>query len=269
MNPFSLPFMQYALAASLMAGTALALVGVFILANRVSFSGLAVSQLAALGTVVGGLLGFHYGEYAFALASVGAGLVILSKISKTQKVPQDAWVACLYILSASAAVLLLSKSPQGEAHTLDVFFGNVLSLGINEVWESLAILLLTGFILAVWFHRWVWISFDPMAVQVAEISVDRWNLLFYVLFALTMTVSIHIFGVLLAFTFLLLPGVIALMVVSRLRNIFIFIPILMALVTLSGFYFSFRLDYPTGPFIACTLAVMALACGAWRKWVRP
>jgi ABC-type Mn2+/Zn2+ transport system permease subunit len=269
MNPFSLPFMQIALAASLMAGTALALIGVFILANRVSFSGLAVSQLAALGTVIGACFNFHFGNYGFAIACVGIGMILLSQISKTQRVPKEAWVASLYILGSALAVLILSKAPRGEADTLSVFFGNVLSLGMSEIWESLFILLLSCLILAVWFHRWIWISFDPLSVEVSKIKVGRWNFLFYSLFTLAMTVSIHIFGVLLAFTYLLLPAAIGMMLTKRLHQLFIFIPIFTGIVTFLGFYFSFRLDFPTGPFIASVLAGIVLACGIYRKWIRP
>ncbi len=261
--------MQYALASSLLAGTALSLIGIFILSTRVSFLGLAASQLAALGAVIGALLGFHYGEHGFALASVGAGLILLHQISKSPRVPQEIWIASLYIFGAAAAVLLLAKAPQGEAHTMDVFFGNVLSLGITEVWEGLSILLLTVLLLSGWFHRWIWIAFDPMAVNVAKINVDLWSLLFYTLFALSMTVAIHIFGVLLAFTYLLLPGAIALLLFRRIASIFIFIPAFVAGLTVSGFYGSFRLDYPTGPFIAFLLAAAALLCGIYRRWARP
>ena len=71
MNPFALPFMQTALAASLLCGTALALLGVFILVRRVAFSGLAVSQLAALGTVAGvSVLALHGGAAGLALLNL-------------------------------------------------------------------------------------------------------------------------------------------------------------------------------------------------------
>ena len=40
------------------------------------------------------------------------------------------------------------------------------------------------------------------------------------------------------------------------------IPILTALVTVLGFYYSFRLDFPTGPFISAVFAVMVLSSAA-------
>ena len=261
--------MQIALAASLMAGLAMSWIGVFILVKRISFSGLSVSQLAALGTVIGVSLGLHYVNFGLALACVGVGMFLASQMAKTGRTPEEAGVACLYILGAGLSILILSKAPRGESDTLNIFFGNVLSLQIGEVLESLAILVLTTLILGIWFYRWVWIAFDPLGAEVAKIKVRNWNFVFFSLFALTMTVCIHIFGVLLAFSYLLLPAAVALLIGNRLKSQFIVITLLTVLATVLGFYFSFRLDFPTGPFIASSLAAAVIAAGIYRRWVAP
>jgi ABC-type Mn2+/Zn2+ transport system permease subunit len=259
MNPFALPFMRTAVAASILTGTALSLLGVFMTARRVAFSGLAVSQLAALGTVVGvSLLEFHLGGGALALAFVGLGMFLLSRLSRTRTVPSEAWVACLYVLGAGAAVLILSKAPRGESDTLGVFFGNVLSLTTTEVWESLAIALTVVGVLGVWLRRWVWIFVDSVSAEVSGIAAERWNFLFYALFAVAMTMAIHIVGVLLAFAYLILPAAAGFTAVRRMRDLFLVVPLTAAAVTVAGFYISFRLDFPTGPFVAVLLAATAL-----------
>jgi ABC-type Mn2+/Zn2+ transport system permease subunit len=209
----------------------------------------------------------HYSEVVLALIFVGAGIFLASQITAAGKIPQEAGLACLYILGAGLSVLLLSKIPRGESNTLSVFFGNVLSLGISEVWESLAILLITIFVLRIWFHRWIWIAFDPVSAEVSKIKIKQWNFLFFSLFALAMTICIHIFGVLLAFSYLLMPAAAALLLVRNLRTLFILIPIFTTVVTIAGFYFSFQLDFPTGPFIASLLAGLVLAAGIYRRWL--
>lgn len=259
MNPFSLPFMQTALAASLLSGTALALLGVFITARRVAFSGLAVSQLAALGTVVGvSVLSLHAGAEALALTFVGIGMWLLSRFSRTKTVPQESWVACLYVLGAGLSVMILSKAPRGESETLGIFFGNVLSLSRMEVWESLAMLLAVGLVLWLWFHRWIWISFDPVSAEVSGIRIDRWNFLFYALFAVGMTLAIHIFGVLLAFAYLLLPATAGLLMARRMKTLFLIVLLMTWVSTVVGFYASFKWDFPTGPFVAVLMTAIVL-----------
>ena len=258
MNPFALPFMRTALAASVFTGTSLSLLGAFMTSRRVAFSGLAVSQLAALGTVVGvSLLPFHAGGGALALAFVGLGMFLLSRLSRTRTAPSEAWVACLYVLGAGAAVLILSKAPRGESDTLGVFFGNVLSLTTTEVGESLAMAAGVVLVLGVWLRRWVWIFVDSVSAE-SGIAVERWNFLFYALFAVAMTMAIHIVGVLLAFAYLILPAAAGFAAMRRMRDLFLFIPLLAAGITVAGFYASFRMDFPTGPFVAVLLASAAL-----------
>jgi ABC-type Mn2+/Zn2+ transport system permease subunit len=269
MNPFSLPFMRTALAASVFTGTALSLLGVFMTSRRVAFSGLAVSQLAALGTVVGvSLFSFHGGGEALALAFVGSGMFLLSRLSRRKTAPSEAWVACLYVLGAGAAVLILSKAPRGESDTLGVFFGNVLSLKTTEVWESLAMAAGVVVVLGVWLRRWVWVFADSVSAEVSGIAVERWNFLFYALFAVAMTLAIHIVGVLLAFAYLILPAAAGFTAARRMKSLFLVVPLLSAGVTVAGFYASFRLDFPTGPFVAVLLAAVALGAGGFRRMGR-
>jgi zinc/manganese transport system permease protein len=259
-NPFALPFMRIALAAGLCSGTALALLGVFLTTRRVAFSGLAVSQLAALGTVAGVALlsQTHWAAEGLALAAVGLGMLLLSRLSKSQRAPAESWVACLYVLGAGAAVLILSKAPRGESETLGLFFGNILALGPAEAWESLALLAVTVLVLGVWRHRWLWISFDPVSAEVSGVRVERWNFLFYGLFALAMTLSIHVVGVLLAFAYLVLPATAGLLLTRRMKALFPAVVLLTAGVTAAGFALSYAMDFPTGPFVACLLAAAAL-----------
>lgn len=255
--------MKNALLACLFGGLGLALLGVFVLARKEAFSGLAVSQLAALGSVAGILMG-HTGAFGAALLLVVIGLLALNQLTKRNLLPSDAWIVCLYILGAAASVLILEKIPLGEGHTLNIFFGNILSLNAVEIGE--AILISVGIIGVgiFWFHRWVWISSDPLVAQVSGIRVSVWNALFYVLLALVMTTAIHLFGVLLAFSYLLLPGSMALLFSKRLNSLFFLIPVITSVATVAGLGLSFVWDLPSGPFIAALLAAGLLFSGAFR-----
>jgi ABC-type Mn2+/Zn2+ transport system permease subunit len=77
--------------------------------------------------------------------------------------------------------------------------------------------------------------------------------------AAALTLSIHIFGVLLTFSYLILPATAGLLVAKRVRGLLIFCIVSSALVTTIGFELSFRWDFPTGPFISALLALLALA----------
>lgn len=258
MSFLELPFMRTAFAAGLFAGTALSVIGIFSATRSVAFSGLAASQLAALGGVVGVVLGLHVGASVFSWSFVVAGLIALAFLSRSRKTSADSWVATLYVLGAALAVLVLSKSPRGESEALGVFFGNILSVGNLEVWEAGVLFVLTLAGLALWFRRWVWLAFDPVGAEVAGLRAGLWNGIFQFFFAAALTLSIHIFGVLLSFAYLILPATTGLLVVRRISRLVIFCAVSAALVTAIGFELSFRWDFPTGPFVAALLALLAI-----------
>ena len=263
MSPFELPFMKTALAAGLLGGNALAALGAFVLLRGVSFSGLAVSQLAALGTVVGALLGLHFGGWAAALACVAAGGLLHAILARARG-PEDAWVAVLYVAAAAGSILVLAKSPHGESHTMSVFFGNLLSLGDTEVLEAAGMAAVSAAVLVPWLHRWVWMSFDPLAAAVAGFGSRLWGAVFLALFAAAMTVGIHLFGVLLSFSLLLLPAATALQWSGRLRHLAILTPAVASAGVLGGLWMSFYWDFPAGPFISALLAAALVASGLAR-----
>lgn len=264
MDILSLPFMRTALLASLLAGNAIAVLGTFVLMRRIAFSGLAVSQLAALGGVIGILMHFH-NSFVFALALVLAGLGLLPWLGRNRRVPPEAWVGTLYVLGSAMAVLLLARDPHGESHTLNVFFGNVLTLAGIEVVEAALLLAFVAPLLYAYFNRWVWVSFDVQSAEVAGIRVGRWGALFYAALALSMTFAIHLFGVLLAFSYLILPATAGLLFATRIRSLFIVVPLIATGATLAGFVLSFRMDLPTGPFVAAVLALIAVTGGLFSR----
>ncbi|MBK8574280.1 MAG: metal ABC transporter permease [Elusimicrobia bacterium] len=142
-----------------------------------------------------------------------------------------------------------------------------MSLGTLEVWEAGALFVLTLAGLALWFRRWVWLAFDPVGAEVAGLRAGLWNGIFQFFFAAALTLSIHIFGVLLSFAYLILPATAGLLVVRRLRSLVIFCVVSSAVVTAVGFELSFRWDFPTGPFVSALLALLAIGARlySWRR----
>lgn len=264
-NPLSLPFVHVAIAASLLAGNALALLGGFVLLRRVSFSGLAVSQLAALGAVLGAIIGAHDAAgFVVSLLCVILGQGALGLLARDRRLPEEAWVACLYAAGAAAAVLLLSKDPHGETHTMSLFFGNVLALGPADLLEAGLLLAATLAILGPWLHRWLWLFVDPLSAEVSGLNSGLWQFVFSALFGVAMTLGIHLFGALLAFSFLILPAMAALLLSSRLGVVLVLIPLVNSAAILCGTVASVPWDFPTGPFVAAVLAAVVLAAALTR-----
>ena len=99
-------------------------------------------------------------------------------------------------------------------------------------------------------------------VAAAEgLAVRWWDFLFYALFGLVVTSFVQIGGVLLVFSYLIVPAVCANLLASR-------VAVLLALgwgiatgSGVLGLYTAYRFDLPTGAAIICVLGAALLLCG--------
>jgi len=88
--------------------------------------------------------------------------------------------------------------------------------------------------------------------------------LFYASFAIVITISVHLAGVLMVFSYLVAPAIIALAVSSSWGTRILIASATSVLASALGLFASYRWDLPSGPAIVCALALILLAFGAWR-----
>ena len=163
--------------------------GAQVLKKGIVFIDLAIAQIAALGVIVAGMFELSTGwqiQAAAACAALG-GAVLLNWTEKKWPQVQEAQIGVVFVLAATAGILLLSKNPHGGEHLRDLLAGQILWVG----YAQLAIPF-TGsvVILALWFG---------LQGRLSQLG-------FYLLFALAVTVSVQLVGVYLVFATLIVPS---------------------------------------------------------------
>ena len=126
-------------------------------------------------------------------------------------------------------------------------------------WIKMAILYsVVGFVH--WYFRetFVLISTRPEEAYQKQISVRAWDLLFYLTFGLVVTSSVEVAGVLLVFSFLIVPAVSAILFFRKLSARLIFGWTMGALTSLLGIFLSYHFDLPTDAAIVCTFGAVLL-----------
>ncbi len=103
------------------------------------------------------------------------------------------------------------------------------------------------------------ISLEPEEARREGLSIGWWDFLFYALFGLMVTSSVAIAGVLLVFSFLVIPAVIAFLFTAQPGRLLAIAWISGTVATLLGLYVSYRSDLPTGPVVVCAFAVTLVA----------
>lgn len=229
--------------------------GVHVVERRVIFVDLALAQIAALGASAAFLFGHDlHGPmtYWFSLAATFLGAAIFSFTrTRREKIPQEAVIGIVYAVSAALAILILSRAAEGDEHIRFILVGNVLLVSLPEILKMAVLYSLVGLLHWRFRRTFILISTRPEEAYRKGIPVKFWDLLFYLSFGLVVTSSVQIAGVLLVFSFLIVPAVGA-MLFSRHFSRRLFIGWGLGIfASLAGVGASYAWDLPTGAAIVC------------------
>jgi zinc/manganese transport system permease protein len=116
-------------------------------------------------------------------------------------------------------------------------------------------------------NRFLTISFEPETALANGWSIRWWDFWFYLSFGVVITLSVPIAGVLLVFSFLVVPAAVAFQFTSNQKYLAITSWFAGILASAAGIAVSFKYDLPTGPVIVCAFGVMLLLAFILRRFV--
>ena len=217
--------------------------GIQVLARQVIFVDLALAQIAALGATVAFMLGHSaqspatYG-YSLSFTLLAAVLLAFTRAWGT-RVPQEALIGVIYVVAAAAAILLIDRAPQGAEHLKQILTGNILTSGLNEVAVIVPLYAIIGLL------HWL------LRRRMGGTGSLVWEFVFYATFGVVVTSSVAIAGVLLVFSFLIIPAAIGVMFASSLARQLAIGWSAGTLISAAGLAVSFAFDLPTGAAMVC------------------
>jgi zinc/manganese transport system permease protein len=243
--------------------------GLHVLARGVIFVDLALAQIAALGITVAFLAGHSIqsdAAYWYALAfTVGGALLFAISRTRRAPIPQEAVIGIVYAVSAAMAVLVVDRASQGNEHIKQLLVGSILTVTPAEV--GILALLYTGIGALHWMVRrpLLEISFDSEGAAGKGRRIRWWDFFFYASFGLVVTSSVRIAGVLLVFSYLIVPAAIGVLLVASIRGRLLVGWGFGLAASVLGLTTSYLWDLPTGAAVVTTfgalLTVVALGVG--------
>lgn len=248
---FKQTFMKTALIGSCIVGVTCSYFGLFLILKRMIFVGITLAQFSGFGIALAVFLGKN--PFPFALAFTFLGILIMFHKRLEQRIPPDTIIGIGFASAWALSILLLSKAEHGDAELLNLMQGNILGILPLDI-NLILIFAIPVAILQILFYReFLYINFDSEMAKTQGLNEKLWNFLFYLSVGIIVALSIKLSGVLLTFSYLLLPGAVSLIISERI-NICIIISIATALIgTLLGLYLSFVWDMPSGPLICGVL----------------
>jgi len=211
-----------------------------VIRRGIIFIDLAVAQIAGLGVLVAYQFGWEmHGLHAQFAAVVSAlfGAVIMNAIESRAGKHLEAYIGVIFVLAATASILLLANNPHGSEHLKELLVGQILWVDWTQIMIALVVSLLVLII---------WSGFK------AKIG----NIGFYILFAISITISVQLIGVYLVFASLIVP---ALATVKYAEKPALIVAAVIGVTGyLGGLVISALFDLPSGAVIVWCLVVSAL-----------
>jgi len=239
-----------------------AYLGLHVIAREVIFVDIALAQIAALGATAAFLWGYDletWASYIFGLVFtvVGATVFALTR-SRERRVSQEAVIGVVYAVSAAAAVLVADRTPHGAEHLRSMLVGSILAVQGSEVVKVACLYAVIG--LFHWLCRrpFLLISTNPDKAYKDGWRVRRWDFLFYASFGVVVTSSVRIAGVLLVFSYLIVPTLAANLLggsVGRRLAVAWGFGTFVSVVAMAA---SAILDFPTGATVVCAFGLILL-----------
>ncbi len=214
-----------------------------VLKRGIIFIDLAIAQIAGLGMLTAQIHDWRLGGWGVQLTAAGSallGAMLLGWLDSHWPRVQEALIGIIFVLAATASLLLIAHNPHGGEHIKELLSGQILWVGWSQL---IPVAALYALLLALWF----------------ALPRLRDGSGFYLIFALAITASVQLVGVYLVFTSLIVP---ALAAARRGQWPGLGLAWFIGAVGYAlGLLASALADLPSGPAIVWSIAVSALVIG--------
>jgi zinc/manganese transport system permease protein len=266
--------LKWPIIASLILPWFLVYLGLHIVQRGVIFVDLALAQVAAFGTCAAILAGYDVHEwqsFAFSMGFTlfGAAVLTLTR-TRDQRVPQEALIGIVYVVAAAASIVVLSKSAGGKEELQRSLVGELLVVPPAEVMKTFGLYVVLGVVHFLFRKKFFAISAGHESAAASGMSVAWWDFVFYMLFGLVVTSFVHIGGVLLVFSYLVIPAVCAAFLADSFKSRFLIGWGVATLASVVSLFVTVKMDLPIGAAIVCGLGgalilVILISCCGFRR----
>jgi manganese/iron transport system permease protein len=269
-DAFSFPFMQRALTTMAILAVASGIVGFFISIRDLEFvtDGLihAVFPGLVIGFAISGTAGILPGAFLAALLAA----LILTVITRTKAVSQDAAVAVVLTSAFSLGIVIVSRQQNYVSQLEELLFGRLLTVTSDQLIQISIVAVISIGLVTLTYRKQLFRAFDETGFVASAHSLFRTDLVLNIAVAMLVVAGVQAIGNLMVLALLIVP-----MAIARLltRDVRILIPLAILAPFLSaalGLWMSFEMSVnldlapsPSALLVLILLAQYAAALAAY------
>jgi ABC-type Mn2+/Zn2+ transport system permease subunit len=175
--------------------------------------------------------------------------------SRQGAIKEDTAIGIMFAAALSLGIALISTIKTYAVDLTHILFGNVLGVGVNDLWLTGALGLIVLATIALLYKEFLVISFDPVLAATLRLPAELLRNVMLILIALTIVVSLQTVGVGLVSAMLVTPAATAYLLTRRLPTMMALSALIGAFSGVAGLYLSFYINVASGA------AVVLMATG--------
>lgn len=198
-----LPFIVHAILTASSAAVVAAVGGYFLISRGLTFAGHALPNIGFAGAAGAVLLGIEpvFGLFAFTIAA-GVAVGFIGKDIRER----DVSIGVVMTFALGLGLLFLALYSGYASRVYGILFGNILGISAQAVTMTAVVSGIILMVIAFLYRPLLFSTFDSPAAEARGVPVKLLSVLFMVVIAVTVSLSIQVMGALLVFTLLVGPA---------------------------------------------------------------
>lgn len=254
-EPLQYSFMQRAIVMAIMVGVICAVVGSYLMVQRLALLGDAISHSLLPGLAIAFILGANIFVGAFIAGVIST---ILIKIIHTKSnLKEDAAMGIIFTAFFALGITLITVVQKENKIDLNHFlFGNILGVTWGDLRDTVIIAAIVILVVVLLYKELLFYTFDKLGAQAVGLPVNLLDLGLMMLIGLTIVASLKAVGVVLVLSLLITPAATAYLLVTRLHQMMFLGVGVGVFSSISGIYLSYFYNLPSGPAIVLVASAL-------------
>ena len=251
--PFQFPFMQNAFLITFLLAIPAALLSCFLVLKGWSLMGDAISHAVLPGVVVAYVIGVPLVIGAFVAGMSCA--ILTGYIDENSRVKRDTVMGVVFSAMFGIGIVLYTKI-ESDVHLDHILFGNMLGVGLGDMWLTGGIALAVTALLLVFWRDLLLHAFDEQQARALGLHVRWLHFGLLAMISLTVVAALKAVGIILAIAFLVAPGAIAFLVTRRFGQMLCVSVLVATFASFAGIYLSFFVNSAPAPTIVLVMTAL-------------
>ena len=243
------------------------MIGSFVINRNLGFMGDAIAHASLPVLVIGAVLGA-----SVFLSAIPAAIIIaitLSFIISRSTVGEDTAIGIVFSTFFAVGIILLKRYNLATTLNIeDILFGQILGVSRADVISTIVLSVITILTIMIFYKQILYLSFDPIGAQVTGLRVKLYDNIFLVILSLAVIGALQSVGIILVLSMLITPAAAAKLIMKNFKTAILLSSIFGVIASVSGLYFSFYLNLPSGPAMALSSSAIFTICWIFRRSVR-